>query len=59
MIAMIFELREEIKELEREKRRIQQLIANKNDRLKTLEYLTVNQLDLFEDLTLDGSNLQG
>ena len=56
---MIFELREEIKELEREKRRIQQLIANKNDRLKTLEYLTVNQLDLFEDLTLDGSNLQG
>ena len=49
-VAMILELREEIKELEREKRKIQHVLEKKITKLKNLEYLTINQLDLFDNI---------
>lgn len=49
MIESILKLREEIKELEAQKRKIQFSLAKKVAKLKSLELLTVNQLDLFGD----------
>ena len=49
LVEKILELRKELCDLEREKRKIQSVIKEKSERLESLEILTVNQLEMFED----------
>lgn len=49
LVKRILELRTEVQELERQRKKVQQELDKRRDVLTELEKLTVNQLDLFQE----------
>jgi len=48
LVKRILEIRLEVQELERQRKKVQQELDKRRDVLTELEKLTVNQLDLFQ-----------